>query len=642
MNDKLDKYLELAKEVHLANVPLDKTDAESLLGKSGRGTAQNFVKRFLNFFGRHLFMTIASILAVILTGIYLLSPFKIFNYENSLLASSTIQTSNTLSNDEIKSKDSLKNNVVETEIQQSESTSTVQTFDIENLNCDLVVFNINDWSFQWISEIKSDVVYIDGKRNVQILHFQHPLEDKYLIKVLKQFEDSIKVFIDPNELKSLANQNFEDYFESLAKIGERFTDENNGEKQVRMINLYAHISRKFMNNPTEMMKIKSKGLILPTNYLMKLGINFTDSTFSVPLDGLYKNSNYRTQLLDLFSSSNLDTKNLTQNDILLRSNIIYEWSRNLSKLDTKTNINWSRSYFPSVKRGVFEELSKNIEGLDRFVQTQSYFDIIGIDEIENFNPLCPLIIENNSALDYHDATLYFSNQDSRKLYEYNSKMESDAWEFQNNKNELKDEESSIHTSIYLRRQEIFKNMLASYKFRYLIPVDVQIPYYGFTKEQLDTMPNATFVTLWYYPNEEFLSALPVDFRKQLEKEMKLVELVQKGEIQPEAACNEVKDSKSLLGLCNLTNSAITNLNLFPNPALDFINIKFDILDNRFYKIILSDAAGQYVKDLNEWTESGKNEIKMLIPTTELQNGTYIIQIITEKSEKLMSKFVIKR
>ena len=635
MKDKLDKYLDLANEVHLANVPLDKPSAESLLGKSGRGTAQNFVNRFINFFGRHLFMTITSIIAVILTGIYLLSPSMKVVDDSSHLVSDKLQTTQTtVDNDNKNSVDSLEKSSIYQKVQQSESSFTIQENNISELQWDWVVFNINDWSFLWKSVTKSDVVYIDGKRNVKVMQFLHPLDDKYLIKVLKQLEDSIQTFIKTDELKSLANEDIDSYFEKLAEIGERFTDDINGEKQVKMTNLYAHIWRKIMNNPTDMMKIKSKGIVLPLTNLGKLGINFTDSTFSIPMDGFYKNSNYRTQLLDLFSSDELDTKNLPKHDILLRTNMIYEWSSNLSKFDSNINENWSRAYFPCYKRTAFKDLLNSVEGLERFVQTQSYFDIIGIDEKVTYNPLSPLIIENNSNLNYHDASLYFSNDASRKLYDYRTEMEKDK--------NLNDGDVSLQNSIYLRRHEIFTNMLASYKHRYLIPVDIQIPFYGFTKEELDTMPNATFVTLWYYPNEEFLSALPDDIRKQLEKEMKLVESVQKGEMQPEDACDEVKDSKSLLGLCNLTVQAISNLNLYPNPALDYINVKFDLQDTRFYKIILTDATGQYIKDLSDWTESGKNEVKVIVPTNGLQNGAYIIHVVTEKSEKLMSKFVVRK
>ena len=662
MKDKIDKYLELANEVHLANVPLDKPSAESLLRESGRGTAQNFVNRFINFFGRHLFMTITSIIAVIFSGLYLLSTFGVtenFPEKNdaNLLArsnsstnldfekSKSISDDLKLSDDEHTTKDSTNS-----ESPNQPNEPEVILNNLEDINWSWLIFNIENWGFMWTFRIEKYSTY-DKNGNNQIsqrissLH----LEDKYLIKVSKQLEDSLRNTIDFNTIKKICFMEIPDYFDKLTEINNSISERNDNHQIINMINMYAHITRKLVNNPSEMMRIKSKGLILPKEILEKLDISFTDSTISIPHDELFTDKNILQRYLKLYKANNLNLDEIPEKEILLKKNLIFEWEKVEPKEKIK-KVLWrysqSSGYFrpengmSSGSIDEFESKPKEIRG----VFSQYYYHVNGIESSDNFNKKAPLLFIKWSMFNYHDATLYFSNENTKKVYEISEKI-SRIYTLIGDYNEntlLSNSEKDKLLNDISRQEIIQSNIQNSVKYRYLIPVDIQIPYYGFTKDELDTMPNATFVTLWYYPNEEFLSALPDDIRKQLEKEMKLVESVQKGEMQPEDACEEVKDSKSLLGLCNLTVQAIANLNLYPNPALDYINVKFDLLDTRFYKIILTDATGQYIKDLSDWTESGKSEVKVIVPTNGLQNGAYIIHVVTEKSEKLMSKFVVRK
>ncbi|MBX3042332.1 MAG: T9SS type A sorting domain-containing protein [Candidatus Kapabacteria bacterium] len=662
MKDKLDKYLDLAKEVHLANVPYNTPEAESLLSGSGRGTAQNFVDRFLNFFGRHLFMTITSLIAIILSGIYLLSPFgadekmtekkqeSTFTQSKAEIHSNN-EKSNLIGEDiTLPSNEQLTNNNMTSDTTKKVNSSNDKIFSIDEINWELLTFNIENWSFMWTFRVESKSVFSkDGNHNIMERKYQLILEDKYLITVSKQLEDSLRNIVDLQRIKSICFLDVPDYFDKLTELNNELIIQSNNMDLVRMLNMYAHITRKLFNNPTEMMKIKSKGLLLGKEILEKLDIVFSDTTFSIPQDELYLDKQYINKFLKLYGADKFDLNDIPDKNILMKKNVIFEWEK-VDISDDKTNILWKYGEAPVYQRismldksSLYDDLNTSPEN-KKAVLTQSYFKIDGLNSSDKVNRKSPVMFKNWTVFNNHDAILYYGNEKTKKIYDLASKFELlilklDSLKSLKSKNS--DEINTINNELNTIKIYL-ENLKNSVKYRYLIPVDVQIPYYGFTKEELDTMPNATFVTLWYYPNEEFLSALPDDIRKQLEKEMKLVESVRKGELQPEDACDEIKLEESLLGLCNLTSQAITNLNVFPNPALDYVNIKFDLLDKRFYKIILTDASGQYLKDLSGWTESGKNEIKVIVSTSGLQSGAYVIQVVTEKSEKLMSKFVVKR
>lgn len=648
MKNKIDTYLELANQARLAHVPLDKSEAETLLKTKMSGTAQNIFKRFYNFFGRHLFMTITSFVGIILTGLYLSTPFQVAEHkdfsENKIQNKTIVQKTVEMNQKEqvIKTENNpvIENNIKPDNKTTTTSTNTSTVYDINKITWNLVVFIPKDWSFQWINRIENqEIINEEGKRSIHIHKFQTSLEDKYLIYVSKQLEDSLQGYVNLREIKSLCNLEIDEYFEKLAKISVDLSNNENGKDLIKMVNLYAHINRKFLNNPTEI-KIKSKGLILPKENMEKLGIVFTDSTFSFPQDEYFRNEEYRKTILKWYRSDKINLEKLPDGELLLKKNYVYEWSKNSSKYNKNGSVNWGNSFAPMGKRVSFDSLYYN-DDTKNLIRTQSYNAIIGFDKPENSRKNCPLIFDDYSIFNYHDAVLYFSNDDLKKLYNYRSIMEKEWVFYQNNNANLSKDEKLKYESAYENRDLIFKNMATSYKFKHLIPVDIQIPYYGFSKAELDTMKNVSYITLWYYPNEEFMNALPEDIREQLKREIKLTDEIQKGNIQPEEACEEVRAKESLLGLCNLTEKAISNLNIYPNPAKDQINIKFDILDKRFYKIILSDASGHYVKDLSDWKENEKGQINQNFNLSELENGFYLIQVITERSEKLVAKFVIK-
>lgn len=651
MKNKSDKYLDLAKEVRLAHVPNKGKEAESLLNSTKSGTAQNIFTRIFNYFGRHLIMTITSLIALIVAGLLMTNSEQLKEQPvESKMVNNTKPVERKIDKEDLvfseaereeEKKDNDKNAILK------DTTIVKEThYTLDDLRWDLIKFDHENWNFQYVILNRTERKY--DKNGDSSYHIQKVFDDfdnKYLIQIEKELEDSIKVFFDINRIKDICNLEIDEYFFELSKIGDEIKNYKNSIKTVQMINLYAHINRKFLNNPSEEMKIKSKGIVLPKETLESLGITFSDSTVAIPQDDYYMPSIYRNKIIDWYDSEKISSKALPDNDIILKKNIIYEWTTDVSKHDSTGKINWYKTYLPANKRinNIKEYFKTNltlIDDLTNSIMLQSYYYLQGILPTDTKSRLCPLILEDLSTLEYHDLALWETNNESRRIYNYYDEINKEWRKIRNDTSGISDTKYIEAKEKYDKQKAIFDNMLASYKYRYLIPVDIHLPYYNLTKEELDSLDFYQSITLWYYPSEEFLSKLPEDIRVQLEKEIKLVEEVQKGELQPEEACAEVGDKESLLGLCNLSKQTLTDLKVFPNPAQDIVNIEFYLLEPVQYKIILTDMTGNYIQDITDWRQGDEGIEQWFL--TDRENGTYLVQVITEKGEKLMAKFIIRK
>lgn len=149
-------------------------------------------------------------------------------------------------------------------------------------------------------------------------------------------------------------------------------------------------------------------------------------------------------------------------------------------------------------------------------------------------------------------------------------------------------------------------------------------------------------TLWYYPTEEFMEALPEDIEKQLRKELELIHKIKQGEISDEEACEILKGEESLLGMCEMFAESYKDLKVFPNPnSGNEINLSFLNLSDSNVIIQLHDSNGNFLADIhNSKLKKGIQELKFDI--SDFENGLYILNITNEKADNAYIKFVINR
>ena len=88
----------------------------------------------------------------------------------------------------------------------------------------------------------------------------------------------------------------------------------------------------------------------------------------------------------------------------------------------------------------------------------------------------------------------------------------------------------------------------------------------------------------------------------------------------------------------LINPITSNVQFYPNPAKDVVNIKLNALNNNVASLIVTDVSGKTV--LNKNITSIKGETITQLNVSQLAAGTYFIKLINaDGSEKTVSKFV---
>ena len=83
----------------------------------------------------------------------------------------------------------------------------------------------------------------------------------------------------------------------------------------------------------------------------------------------------------------------------------------------------------------------------------------------------------------------------------------------------------------------------------------------------------------------------------------------------------------------------TITNLFPNPTSHDLNFEYTSKSKNYIEIELIACTGKTVLKLNQPLEEGKNNITL--PMSELDNGVYILKVVSERSGKTTHHKIIK-
>ena len=98
-------------------------------------------------------------------------------------------------------------------------------------------------------------------------------------------------------------------------------------------------------------------------------------------------------------------------------------------------------------------------------------------------------------------------------------------------------------------------------------------------------------------------------------------------------------TESIATVTSETGLSIDNLNLYPNPANDALNISFDLAQAGNVGMMVYDLSGRLVINEQFQRDAGNQLIKL--PLQELEVGTYILQL-TSMDGKAVKRFVIQR
>jgi hypothetical protein len=82
------------------------------------------------------------------------------------------------------------------------------------------------------------------------------------------------------------------------------------------------------------------------------------------------------------------------------------------------------------------------------------------------------------------------------------------------------------------------------------------------------------------------------------------------------------------------------LNLYPNPTSNIINIDYSLNSNADVNITIYDLSGRIVDSQFASGSTGNNRKR--IDVTELQPGLYILELIANQKDKIVKRFNINR
>ncbi len=443
-------------------------------------------------------------------------------------------------------------------------------------------------------------------------------DDADYFRLMKEMETNISKSVDVNNLKELCNVSLSDYYSKLEEITSNISDAEIAKQAL----IYANMNRKLIGNPFAEFKLKDKGLLLPKASLENLGFKFYDNKFTYPLDETFTENSPKFFNDDAYD----DNKEVFKNGV-------EEWFINSKdgKLDPEWGKHIRMTLSSTTERSADSDFLKE-DHIQGYVQL-SYPELVTSREKNVITPI--------SKRNGHDFGLYLSSlknsnvSDLKELYDLNAKYR----DLQSIISEKKSDDVSERERNELEKLELTaNNALHTLKYSKLIPIEIPIPYGIHTKEEL-AEGDYSSVTLWYYPDDKFLDALPDEIRNKVVKEMNLLESVVAGELPASDACEALDGEESLLGLCNLTDMAISDLIAAPNPTEGNCTISYTLSEDRYIKMMLLDNSGRFVKDISDWQNRATGEYNFNLDISSLPNGNYNIAVFTDKNEKVMFKLI---
>lgn len=169
----------------------------------------------------------------------------------------------------------------------------------------------------------------------------------------------------------------------------------------------------------------------------------------------------------------------------------------------------------------------------------------------------------------------------------------------------------------------FVNKISDYvNINKLIPVNVYVD-------------NKKYI-FWYEPTDEFVNALPDSISEKI-----------KPEIQALKERNNVCEAKAIAGedtyfdVWRACAGAVENLQVYPNPAKDYVNLSFSLTKDRYVNVSINDLNGNRVKAIAKHIpfKYGINNYK--VDLSGLTRGMYLMVLETEEGEQAVQRLIIE-
>lgn len=240
--------------------------------------------------------------------------------------------------------------------------------------------------------------------------------------------------------------------------------------------------------------------------------------------------------------------------------------------------------------------------------------------IDTFSKLVPIIVSSDKKMERMESSslVFFDHSPLLELFVMDRK-ELDTSMFRDN-------------SPHLRLTDERNSMLASK----LIPIRIRP---NQTETDIKESGRGEY-TLWYFPTEEFVAALPDRYRIPLREELKLIADVEQHTITSSEVCQRLT-GETFFDYCRRNSGTLALASVYPNPTKGDITCRFSLKSGRTLSFALYDIYGKHLRNLTEpqWMEPGDHNVNMNVKETG--SGAYLVVIKTDQGEQVVQRVIVE-
>ncbi len=324
----------------------------------------------------------------------------------------------------------------------------------------------------------------------------------------------------------------------------------------------------------------------------------------------------------------LDAKELSKLGVSKSKNAIKYTIEHINEIDKLTIREYSYQFDNDDIRGIEADGHPLSGGTGDEYFSLSYNNKVQNKEIHNFNRIMPVAFSlNNEFTFFNSPSIYYSRDQLIKKLRKEQKTEFYI---------AKRISANTKIPIYVNDGDDFE-LIGSKPENYvpylamldrLIPVKIET---GFAK-----VPGPLY--LWFLPTTEFLNALPERYSKSLRKELAILDKIENQNVPAEKACTGFEE-ESFLGICDLSEGALSDIKIAPNPCMYDLKLSFTSSEKRSVSMEVFDINGRNVKIFGEFKIENFGEQTYTFDISSLQTGIYQLVIISDKGEKISKRFI---
>lgn len=158
---------------------------------------------------------------------------------------------------------------------------------------------------------------------------------------------------------------------------------------------------------------------------------------------------------------------------------------------------------------------------------------------------------------------------------------------------------------------------------------------------LNNEKKSAIITLWYIPEQRFLSALPERFVLPIKNELQVHTDIVCKHIRSEEACSAFRGRATLFDICSSDAGSITQSAVYPNPAHGSAQCRYVLIQPRTITITLYTADGTFRKELLSQSEQSSGEQIVRLPLDDITGGLYLLSVSTTEGERIIQRLLIQ-